>query len=383
MENYYRDCWIDINLDNIKHNINEIKEKCSKDKFFFAVIKGDAYGHGIKQISDVVVASKADGCAVATLDEAMLVKKYHPTLKTLVLGIIPEDYYQVASEKNIALTIATKEAALQAARLNYDSELALHIKVNTGMNRIGFAKLSEINEAISILSANPKIKIEGIFTHFATAEDYDKEDYLMMQLHRFKEVVTALDHSFTFIHCTNSASLMKFHDKIDFTTANRCGIALYCALEDKILKQYDIRPAFTLKAKITQVQVYAKGMGVGYSLRYTTEKDNEIIATIPLGYADGFARAHTLSKVKCQGQYGTIVGSICMDQLMIRFDRNVNVNDEVTLIDGYDPEIDVFARCKQAQTITHEIFTRFGNRVPKMYYQNDKLVAIDNALLKK
>ncbi|MDR1782059.1 MAG: alanine racemase [Bacilli bacterium] len=383
MENYYRNTWIEIDLDNIKHNINEIKEKCSKDKYLFAVIKGDAYGHGLKQVSDIVVESSADGCAVATLDEALLVKKYHKDLKTLVLGIIPDEQYQTACDNDITLTIATKESAQLLASLNLNKELLIHIKVNTGMNRIGFIDIDEIKEAITILEQNKKINIEGIFTHFATAEDYDKEDYLMMQLNRFKEVVTNLNYDFKYIHCTNSASLLKLHEHIDFTTANRCGIVLYCALEDKVLYQYDIKPTFKLKSKIAQVQVYEKGKKIGYSIRYTTEKDNEIIATIPIGYADGFARAHTLSKVKVKEQYGTIVGSICMDQLMIRFDDMVHINDEVILIDGYDKELNVFTRCKQAQTITHEIFTRFGNRVPKLYYKNKELVEIDNALLKK
>ena len=382
MNNYYRNSIIEINLDTLKNNINEVKNKCSKDKFLYAVIKGDAYGHGIKQMAQVAVESDADGVAVATLDEAMIVRKYQKNIKILCLGIIRDEDYEVACENEITITIANKHSAQIAATASFSKEFDIHLKVNTGMNRIGFKEINELEEIIKILKQNKNINVEGIFTHFATAEDYDKEDYLLMQLNRFKEVVSSLSYNFKHIHCTNSASLLKIHDKIDFTTANRVGITLYGALEDKIQNEYDIKSAFVLKSKIAQVQVYPAGTKIGYSNRYTTSAEEEIIATIPLGYADGFARLHTASKVKCNDQYGIIVGSVCMDQLMIRFEKPVSIGDEIILISD-DKEIDVFQRCKQAQTITHEIFTRFGNRVPKAYYKHNKLIEIDNALLNK
>ncbi|MDF9867769.1 alanine racemase [Bacilli bacterium PM5-3] len=382
MNNYYRNSIIEINLDTLKNNVNEVKNKCSKDKFLYAVIKGDAYGHGIKQMAEVVVESDANGIAVATLDEAIIVRQYQKNIKILCLGIIRDEDYGVAADNEITLTIANIHSANVVAKTKLNKKLDVHLKVNTGMNRIGFKEIPEFEEVIDILKQNENINIDGIFTHFATAEDYDKEDYLMMQLDKFRNVVTNLDFDFNQIHCTNSASILKLHDKIDFTTANRVGITLYGALQDKIQNEYNIKSAFVLKSKIAQVQEYPAGTKVGYSNRYTSQDSNEIIATIPLGYADGFARLHTNSKVKCNEQYGVIVGSVCMDQLMIKFENPVNIGDEVILISD-DKEIDVFKRCEQAQTITHEIFTRFGNRVPKAYYKNGELIEIDNALLNK
>ncbi|MDH6603111.1 alanine racemase [Bacilli bacterium PM5-9] len=382
MNNYYRNSIIEINLDTLKNNVNEVKNKCSKDKFLYAVIKGDAYGHGIKQMAEVVVESDANGIAVATLDEAIIVRQYQKNIKILCLGIIRDEDYGVAADNEITLTIANIHSANVVAKTKLNKKLDVHLKVNTGMNRIGFKEIPEFEEVIDILKQNENINIDGIFTHFATAEDYDKEDYLMMQLDKFRNVVTNLDFDFNQIHCTNSASILKLHDKIDFTTANRVGITLYGALQDKIQNKYNIKSAFVLKSKIAQVQEYPAGTKVGYSNRYTSQDSNEIIATIPLGYADGFARLHTNSKVKCNEQYGVIVGSVCMDQLMIKFENPVNIGDEVILISD-DKEIDVFKRCEQAQTITHEIFTRFGNRVPKAYYKNGELIEIDNALLNK
>ncbi|MDL2211513.1 alanine racemase [Erysipelotrichaceae bacterium OttesenSCG-928-M19] len=382
MEKYYRNSIIEIDLDTLLNNVNEVKDKCSADKFLYAVIKGDAYGHGIKQMAQVVVDSRADGIAVATLDEAFIVRKYHPNVKILCLGIIRNEDVELAMQRNITLTIAQSDSVKYLASLNLTSKLKVHLKVNTGMNRIGFKEIAELEDVITQLQNNENVEIEGIFTHFATGEDYDKEDYLMMQLNRFKEVVQTLAYNFKQIHCTNSSSLLKFHHLIDFTNTNRVGITLYGALQDKIQDNYQIKAAFVLKSKIAQVQVYPKGYKVGYSNRYTTLNDNEIIATIPLGYADGFSRLHTNSKVKCNNQYGTIVGSICMDQLMIRFENPVNIGDEIILLSD-DKEIDIYQRCHEAQTITHAIFTRFGNRIPKAYYKNNQLIEIDNALMKK
>lgn len=382
MNEYYRNTIIEINLDNIKDNINEIKQKCSKDKFLFAVIKGDAYGHGIKQIADIVVQSKADACAVATLDEALVVRKCHKDIKILCLGIIPEEYYEIACDNEITITVANNNSieALKKAKLK--KEIKVHLKVNSGMNRIGFNNIENLKNSINELKKINNVLIDGIFTHFATAEDYDKEDYFIMQLNFFKEIVEKLNYEFNFIHCTNSASLLKFHDKINFTNANRCGIAMYAALEDKILEKYNIKKAFKLKSKINQVQVYKKGTSVGYSCQYTTLEDNEIIATIPIGYADGFSKAFKNTVVRCNNQYGIMVGGICMDQLMIKFDKMVNIGDEVILIDD-DKKIDFFTRAKQANTITHEIITGFNIRVPRIYIYNNEIIKVDNTLLDK
>lgn len=382
MEKYYRNSVIEINLDTIKNNINEVKEKCSKDKFLYAVIKGDAYGHGIVQVANTVIKSNADGIAVATFDEAIIVRKYHKDIKILCLGIIRDEDVIEACNSDITIIAANLSSVKYMSQLSFEKKLNVQLKVNTGMNRIGVKTVSELKEFIELLSANKDINIDGIFMHFATAEDYDKVDYLNMQLNKFKEVVQELNYPFNQIHCTNSASLLKFNKNIDFTNTNRAGICLYGALEDVIQNEYNINSAFVLKTKINMVQVHDKGQKIGYSNRYTTEKDGEIVATIPIGYADGFARLHTGSKVKCNDQYGVVVGSVCMDQTMIKFDNMVNIGDEVFLISD-DPEINVYKRCKEAQTITHEIFARFSNRVPKIYYEDNKIVEIDNALLKK
>lgn len=256
------------------------------------------------------------------------------------------------------------------------SVLKVHLKVNTGMNRIGITNQDDLVEIVDTLLSVQNILIDGIFTHFSTVDDKEID----LQTEKFKSMYLACNYDFNQVHCTNSYSLLKLHEHITFTNANRVGIALYGALEDPILNEYPIKTAFNLVSKISQVMIHEQGDPIGYSQSYIA-KENEIIATIPMGYADGFARLHTGSKVKCNDQYGTIVGKICMDQLMVSFDEMVNVDDEVTFISD-DIEIDVFKRATEAQTITHEIFTSITNRVPKVYKYNNSLY-IDNALFNK
>lgn len=380
MEEYYRDTYIEIDENRLLKNINTIKDECSPDKFLYLVIKGNGYGHGIVQTAQLALESKADGVAVATLDEAIIVRKYCPEVKILCLGNIPTRNLIDACNNNITITIGNKDLIKALQEINLPKELLVQIKVNSGMNRIGFNSLSEIKEILNNLLVIDNVKIDGIFTHFATAEGSNQLDYFQQQFTIFKDIVENIDYEFNQVHCSNSASLLKFHQDFTFTNTSRVGIAAYGGLQDPIQDKYDIKSAFSLKAIITQVQSYHEGTGVGYCLRYHTQKDNEIIATIALGYADGFPRLLTNSKVKCNNQYGTIVGSICMDQLMIKFDKPVSIGETVTLIDN-DPELSVYKRAEQAQTITHEIFTNFTSRVPRLYYRDNKLKMICNDLI--
>lgn len=381
MEKIYRDTYIEINENQLLHNINTIKQECSPNKFLYLVIKGNGYGHGLVETAALGIESKADGLAVATLDEALVVRKHFADVKILCLGIIPKDEIVSACQNNITITIANQDFVEALKKVTLPQELLVHIKVNSGMNRIGFNIFDETKMILTELLAIPNVNVEGIFTHFATAEGNELLDYYHHQLNYFKEVVEGLDYDFNQIHCSNSASLLRFHQDLTFTNTSRVGIAAYGALEDPIQEKYDLQSAFSLKAKITQIQYYPKGTGIGYSLKYHTKKDNEIIATIAIGYADGFSRLLSGTKVKCNDQYGIIAGNICMDQLMIKFDKPVAIGDTVTLIDN-DPELSVYTRAKQTNGITHTVFTSFTSRTARLYYRDNKLKLVSNDLLK-
>lgn len=373
---FYRNTICLIELDTIKENMNVIKSTCSKNKFLYAVVKGDGYGHGILQVTRAAIDGGANGIAVATLDEAMLVREHFKSVQILCLGVIPNNYYQLAAKNDIIVTIATQDSVDYLENNPTTDILKVHIKINSGMNRLGFNNQEDLNNAIDTLLSIQNIQIDGIFTHFATIEEVS----INQQLELFRELYLGSNFDFNQVHCTNSYSLLKLHEKITFTNTNRVGIALYGALEDPVLNEYPIKTALSLVSRISQVMVHKENDPIGYSQTYRA-KENEIIATIPIGYADGFARLHKGSKVKCKDQYGTIVGNICMDQLMVSFENMVEVDDEVIFISN-DEELNVFKRATEAQTITHEIFTSITNRVPKVFKYNQQL-SIDNTLLDK
>gem|GEM_PF-298434 len=380
MENLFRDTYIVINDDNVLHNLNYLKKTCSPKKFLFAVIKGNGYGHGLMDMALLVQHSKCDGIAVATGDEAIVARQYAEK-KILNLGVTRlEDYAEMANS-DITVTVASMSHAQFLSQLPLHNKLKVHLKVNSGMNRIGFNNLREINKAIDLIKQNKMINIEGIFTHFATAEDYHLEDYMHEQIKMFKHIVEKANHSFKMIHCTNSASLLKLHDKLDFTTANRAGIAIYGALQDKIKDQYDLRLTWQLVSTIVQVNNHQVGTKIGYSNRYTTKHENEYIATLPIGYADGLHRKLTGAMVVTENDIvGRICGSICMDQMMVSFDQEVEEGLEVYII-SEDDENNVYTTAQYLETITHEIFTSISHRVPRFHVYNDQTEMLFNDLL--
>jgi alanine racemase len=376
---------MEVYLDNFLNNVNEVKEHICKDKFMYCVVKGNAYGFGDRQIVGMVEKSEADGVAVATLDCALTIRKYYPNIHILVLGIIGPEYYEIASENNIRVCVANQYGVDAIKKSKLTKPLHIHLKINTGMNRIGFRKLEQAQKALNDLKKVANVDIEGIFSHIATAEDDDKLDYTLMQINTFKKFVTELNYPFKLIHISNSATTLKYDQYLDFITAYRPGFIIY-GLKEILPAKYsadlNIKSIFKLKSSVVHTEVYEKGAKISYSNNYTTQKDNEFIATIPLGYADGFRRSESSTKILCKNQVGTIVGNVCMDTFMVRFDKPVNIGDEVTII-GNDEFTNIFKKAESAQTIPQELLVQFGMRVPRKYYINNELVDLQNDLLHK
>lgn len=375
---YYRNSFLEVDLDNLLHNINHVKTTCSNDKFLYIVVKGNGYGHGLLHVSYIVNKSLADGLAVATLDEAMAIRKHFSDIKILVLGLINVEDYIIASTNNITITIANDFMVKHLIDYDNNKQLDVHLKVNTGMNRIGFTDIESLKKSISFIKTKFNINLEGIYTHFATSESID-ETYYNQQISSFKEVLSKINYPFQQIHCTNSGSLLKSHNDLDFTNANRVGIAIYGGLEHYITNNYNLKPTIKLKAIVSQVSSYPKGTAIGYSNNYYTSKE-EVIATIPLGYADGIFRALTNTQVRCHDELGLIVGNICMDQTMLSFKSDICIGDCITLIDD-TPELSLTTRARQLNTITHEILTSFSSRLVRLYYSNNEIVDIQNDLI--
>lgn len=379
-DNFYRTSYMLINLDQLETNFRIIKEECSPDKFLYAVVKGDGYGHGILEMTQLAINTGIDGIAVATLDEALLVRRYFPDVKILCLGIIDYQDIFIAAQEDITITIANFEFIEFLTKLGLTYPLSLHIKVNTGMNRIGFNKYDDVKKALDLLNDIDNITVDGIFTHFATAE-FEDESYLLDQIEIFKKMIDNLDYEFNQIHCTNSASLLKMHDKLTFTNTNRVGIALYGSLDHPIQEKYHLKSALSLVTSINSINKYDHGTKIGYNNAYVTSDDIEYISTLPIGYADvPFLENEVLLKTETTS--GHVVGNVCMDQIMARFDEKVKMGDLVKLIDPLDSEMNVVAYARARGVIPHQILTSLTARLPRLYLRDNDIITVRNDLIR-
>jgi alanine racemase len=384
-----RPVWAEINLGNLAHNIREIKKIVKKDTLITAVIKANAYGHGSVEAAKVFLENGADRLAVATLSEAIELREAGIDVPILILGYTPESQYSQVIEYNITQTIYNFESASvfsQAASLQNKTG-TIHIKIDSGMGRIGFLPNDESVDEIIKISKLPNINIEGIFTHFATADEKDKS-YTRLQFERFSTVVKKLEEkglSIPIKHVSNSAAIIDFPEyNLDMV---RPGIILYgyYPSNDVNKDRIQLKPAMTLRAKISNVKTVSKGTGISYGQIFVTERESKI-ATIPIGYADGYTRMLT-SKAEAfiKGKRVPVVGRICMDQCMLDVTEveDVKIGDEVVLL-GYEagqPDADEIG--EKLNTISYEVLCMVGRRIPRVYTKNGDIVYIKDYLLDK
>ena len=326
MNKTFRETYVEINLENLYENYLSVKNKI-KSKKIIPVVKANAYGHGVIEVVRYLSSKNVDYFSVSTLEEALEIRKEFKNLEILVMGVVQSKYFNYASKNNITLTISNDD------QLNFldqiDSKLKVHIKVDTGMNRLGFKTDSEILNALNILNKNEFIIIEGIYTHFSTADsDYE---YYKHQVNRFKNVLNLLDFNFEFIHASNSSSSIKYETELDFTTHVRLGISLYGLTLDSETKF--LKNTFKLISHVSEIKLLQTGDKVGYGATYTAEQ-KEVIGILPIGYADGFIRKNRDSFVEIKGKRYPIIGTICMDQMFIKIDETISKNDDVILFGG-------------------------------------------------
>lgn len=384
-----RPVWAEINLDNLAHNIREVRRLTHKDAMVTAVVKANGYGHGSVEIAQTFLDNGADRLAVAVLTEAIELRNAGIKAPILVLGYTPTSLFEKAIELDIIQTIYNYDDAKLlsevAGRLN--KQAVIHIKIDSGMGRIGFLPNDESVEAILKISSLPSLKLEGLFTHFAMA-DYIDKSHARAQFEKFSWIVNKLEErglNIPIKHVSNSAAI------IDLPEYNlnmvRAGIMIYgLKPSDEVqLDKVDLKPAMALKARISHLKTVPKGTGISYGQIFVTERESKI-ATIPIGYADGFTRLLTgKAEVYVNGKRARIVGKICMDQCMVDVTdiENVKVGDEVVLF-GYEaghPHIDEVAG--KLGTINYEIACMVGRRVPRVYVSNGEIVKIVDYLLER
>lgn len=356
MKNNYRNTYAEVSLPNLYSNYLSV-QKLTKGKIVIPVVKANAYGHGSIEITKFLHQKGIDYFAVSLLEEAIELRKSLPDIRILVMGVVENEGLIVASENNITVTISNPDQLITLPKLN--NVLNIHIKVDTGMNRLGFKSLDEIVRWYNFMDLHPKICIEGIYTHFSTA-DVDKS-YYDIQMTRFKNVLDALNKPFDMIHVSNSSSSIKYESNIDFTTHTRLGISLYGLTLDSSTDF--LMNTYRLITRISEIKKLEKGEKVGYGATYTATT-NEIIGVLPIGYADGFIRKNQGGDVEINGTRYPIVGRICMDQMFIRINDSITKHDDVIMFGG---EVSIDEVANRLDTINYEVICQITYRVPKKY----------------
>ncbi len=356
MNNIIRETYAEINLKNILKNYISVKKRIGS-KNIIPVVKANAYGHGVIEVVDYLYSNNIDYFAVSTLEEALEIRNSFDLVSILVMGAIQSKYFNLASENNITLTISNKDQLCGFDQIK--SVLKVHIKVDTGMNRLGFKSDEEVLEAFMIMNSHKSVKVEGVYTHFSTA-DIDFE-YYKYQLNRFKYVLKLLNFNFDIIHVSNSSSAIKYEEELSFTTHVRLGISLYGLTLDE--ETTFLKTTYKLITHISEIKQLKKGDKVGYGATYTALQD-ELIGILPIGYADGFIRKNRDSFVEIKEKRYPIIGTICMDQMFIKIDENITKVDDIILFGNLITIDEVASRL---DTINYEIVCQISYRVPKIY----------------
>lgn len=379
---FYRDTWAEVDLDCISDNVKAIKNYLPEEVDIIAVVKANAYGHGDDQTAQAALKAGAKYLAVAFMDEAIALRKKGITAPILVLGATRPQDAMVAAENQITLTIFQSDWLNEAkAHLGQDQKLLLHVKLDTGMGRIGIRNKVELKQVVQILKSEDIFVLEGIFTHFATADELELS-YFQRQLDTFIEMLNVLEKRPRYVHCSNSAAALRFPDAL--FNAVRIGIAMYGLTPSRDMEPeipVPLKEAFMLKSRLVHVKKLQKGEKVSYGATYEAQEE-EWIGTLPIGYADGWIRKLQGQEVLVEGKRVPIVGRICMDQCMIRLPGNVPVGTTVTLIGAQNGKfISVNEIAEKLDTINYEITCMIASRVPRLYKQDGRIVNLKNYLI--
>jgi alanine racemase len=370
----YRDTWAEVSIEAIKHNVNQFKKYIGSSVNLMAVVKADGYGHGAVPVAKAALEAGADYLAVAILDEGIELREAGITKPILVLGYTPIRSIRQAMIAGVDITVFSEEVLdeiiLQSAALQ--KTVAIHLKIDTGMTRIGVQTREEALVLAVRALESPFIVLKGIFTHFANADSEDPS-YTVQQFERFRSVTSYLyDNgiSIPLKHCCNTAGTMNFPEMhLDMV---RVGIGLYGLYPDVSLKEHPIllQQAMTLITKIAWLKKVAKSQPISYGCTYTPSTER-VIATLPIGYADGLSRQlSNCGQFLVHGQKVLVAGRVCMDQTMVDVTSGppCQQGDEVIIFGGNGEafqSVDEIALLMG--TINYEVVCLIGKRVPRIY----------------
>ena len=385
----YRKTFVEINLDNLKNNVKNIIKKYPDYKYYIGMVKSNAYNHGL-YIVNTLIESGINYLAVSSLDEAIKIREYNKEIGILITEIIDEDLISEAIKNNITLTIDD---------LDYLKKIkdpcTIHIKLNTGMNRIGVSSKEEFNELYEYINKNKNIELEGIYTHFATPGINDI--YYDKQVNKFKEITSDIDLSkIKIVHCASSFIVLS-HPKIEFANGIRFGTMMYGYdislkeynndLKSKIKKardQYlinknnispvirgvniDLKPAFKIKTNVMKIRKIKKGEILGYGINVINE--DALVAILPIGYESGIGTNINGRKVIINNKKYEAISGIEMCMMFVKVDDSVKVGDSVTIL-GDDLTLGYMSRLNNSHI--QGTLVNIGKELPKVYIKNEKI----------
>ncbi len=390
--NMVKRTWAEISLNAIEHNYNVIRNKVADDTKVCCVIKADGYGHGAVELSQIYEKLGADFFAVSNIDEGIEIRKSGSKLPIVILGYTPVSEVKNLAAYNISQAVFSLEYAKELSEkcVEEDCICKMHIKVDSGMSRIGFMcqefprdeySIEEICEACCL----PNLEVEGLFTHFCVSdEDAEGREFTNKQYENFIHVRDSLKKrgvDISVVHCSNSGAIEDYPETC--CDMVRAGIILYgLAPSSKLADRLDLVPAMTLKTVVAFVKEVQKGATISYGRTFTADRKMKI-ATVPIGYADGFIRQNAKDGyMMVNGKKAKIVGRICMDQTMLDVTdiEDVKTGDEVVVFgtgENGEPTADSLA--ENTGTINYETVFLVGKRVPRIYIKDGK---IENVMYK-
>jgi alanine racemase len=377
-------------LDAIRANVETFRRHLPAQTGIMAVVKADGYGHGSVHVGKEALDAGADSLAVALLDEAIVLREAGIEAPILVLGYTPTDSIAVASKLQVELTAYSEAWIVEADQVLHRDELApigIHVKTDTGMGRLGVVSEEELLRVVAALEDSSKLVWTGLFTHFACADEPD-ETHVRRQHEMFQSFIQALraaGKKLPKVHCCNTAAAIT-HPEWGYDTI-RLGIGLYGLYPSSYMKEradVALVPALSLKTKVAHVKVASEPFTVSYGATYTAQS-HEQVATLPIGYADGYSRLlSNRGAVLFKGTRAPIVGRVCMDQTMVRIENGTaQVGDEIVLYGRQgNEEISLDEVAALTGTINYEVPCLINFRIPKVYYRQGKECGMAHLLSK-
>ena len=396
----YRKTYVEINIDNLKNNVKNIVEHYNNYEYYFGVVKGNCYGHGTTYVINELIASGVNYLAVSSLEEAVEARNINKNIPILCLEPIRIEYIDICIKNNITVTVHEYSYAKELINKNINKKLKVHLKVDSGMNRLGFKEKVELNEIYNDLKNKENIEIEGIFSHFATLGINDKE--WDNQLQKFKEITSDINlKEIPIVHLSKSAAFIN-HPKIAFCNGIRLGIAMYGyysvpvyntkgiknklrAIKRNLNKRknnisktttelpIELNSAFKMYSEIIQIKKIKKGEFVGYGAMYRAKED-ETIGIIATGYDDGIFRRSKGRYVTINNKRYQLIGDVGMGMTAVKIDNTIKMYDKVTIIGD---KVSIKEIANHNGTSVYETMCNIGKQIPRVYVKDDEVFAIE------